>query len=76
LDGLDKNSLLIEPFVDDIRFVGGATRSYTGFYAGDSGVTLRVTFTDLSQDKIIASPAFYQRTAAMAGWATAMTKPC
>ena len=68
LDGLDKNSLLIEPFVDDIRFVGGATRSYAGFYAGDSGVTLRVTFTDLSQDKIIASPAFYQRAAAMAGW--------
>ncbi len=66
LDGLDKNSLLIEPFVDDIRFVGGATRSYTGFYAGDSGVTLRVTFTDLSQDKIIASPAFYQCSAAMA----------
>jgi len=34
--------------------------------AGDSRVTLRVTFTDLSQDKIIASPAFYQCSAAMA----------
>ena len=67
LDGLDKNSLLIEPFVDDIRFVSGGARFWAGAYAGDSGVTLRVTFTDLSQDKIIANPSFYQRAAAMDG---------
>ena len=30
-------------------------------------MTLRVTFTDLSQDKIIASPAFYQSAAAYVG---------
>ncbi len=66
LDGLDKNSLLIEPFVDDIRFIGGGARFFAGALAGDSRVTLRVTFTDLSQDKIIASPAFYQCSAAMA----------
>jgi len=67
LDGLDKNSLLIEPFVDDIRLIGGGARFLAGALAGDSRVTLRVTFTDLSQDKIIASPAFYQRAAAMVG---------
>ena len=67
LDGLDKNSLLIEPFVDDIRFIGGGARFFAGALAGDSRVTLRVTFTDLSQDKIIASPAFYQSAAAYVG---------
>ena len=67
LDGLDKNSLLIEPFVDDIRLIGGGARFLAGALAGDSRVTLRVTFTDLSQDKIIASPAFYQSAAAYVG---------
>ncbi len=67
LDGLDKNSLLIEPFVDDIRIIGGGARFFAGALAGDSRVTLRVTFTDLSQDKIIASPAFYQSAAAYVG---------
>ena len=67
LDGLDKNSLLIEPFVDDIRFISGAVRFWTGVFSGTSNVTLDVTFTDLSQDKIIASPSFYQHASAMAG---------
>ena len=67
LDGLDKKSLLIEPFVDDIRFIGGAVRFWAGAMAGDSNVTLHVTFTDLSQDKVIARPIFHQRSAAMAG---------
>ena len=30
LDGLDKNSLLIEPFVDDIRIIGGGARFFAG----------------------------------------------
>ncbi len=33
LDGLDKNSLLIEPFIDDIRFVSGGARFWAGAYA-------------------------------------------
>ena len=68
LDGLDKNSLLIEPFVDDITFISRVVRIFQSIGCWDSNVNLRVTFTDLSQDKIIASPAFYQRAAAMAGW--------
>ena len=67
LDGLDKNSLLIEPFVDDIRVISGGARLFVGALAGDSSVILSVTFTDLSQDKIIANPSFYQRAAAMDG---------
>ena len=67
LDSLDKNSLLIEPFVDDIRVISGGARLFVGALAGDSSVILSVTFTDLSQDKIIANPSFYQRAAAMDG---------
>jgi hypothetical protein len=64
LDGLDKNSLLIEPFVDDITFISRFVRIlYFDIVGLDSNVNLRVTFTDLSQDKIIASPSFYQRAA-------------
>jgi len=84
LDGLDKNSLLIEPFVDDIRFIDAIARTWLfqrkgpwpSFPVGilgralcpDSYVYLNVTFTDLSQDKIIASPTFYQRVGAWAGF--------
>ena len=75
LDGLDKNSLLIEPFVDDIRFIGETARTWAfvgggglaRVLAGASYVNLSVTFTDLSQDKIIASPTFYQRAGAFTG---------
>jgi len=66
LDGLDKNSLLIEPFVDDITFISRVVRIFQSIGCWDSNVNLRVTFTDLSQDKIIASPSFYQRAAANA----------
>ena len=67
LDGLDKNSLLIEPFVDDITFISGTARFWAGALAGSSNVNLSITFTDLSQDKIIASPTFYQRAGAFPG---------
>jgi len=68
LDGLDKNSLLIEPFVDDITFISRVVRIlYFDIVGLDSNVNLRVTFTDLSQDKIIASPSFYQRASHWAG---------
>ncbi len=67
LDGLDKNSLLIEPFVDDITFISRVVRIFQSIGCWDSNVNLRVTFTDLSQDKIIASPSFYQRASHWAG---------
>ena len=84
LDGLDKNSLLIEPFVDDIRFIDETARGWAfvgggvlgRLLCGDSYVYLNVTFTDLSQDKIIASPTFYQRVEHGLGPLPKLATPC
>jgi hypothetical protein len=59
--------LVIEPRVDTIRKVGGATRFFAGALAGDSHVTMHVRFVEQPGDVVIAEPEFYQRAAAMSG---------
>jgi len=59
--------LVIEPRVDTIRKVGGATRFFAGALAGDSHVTMHVRFVEEPGDVVIAEPEFFQRAAAMSG---------
>ncbi len=59
--------LVIEPRVDGIRKVGGATRLFAGALAGDSHVMMHVRFVEQPGDIVIAEPEFYRRAAAMNG---------
>lgn len=59
-------TLVIEPVVEEMSFKHGASRVLLGPLAGSSGVLMRVTIRDNS-GKVIASPEFFQRTAAMSG---------
>ncbi|MFL6671925.1 MAG: hypothetical protein ACJ8LG_01395 [Massilia sp.] len=59
-------TLVVEPVVEEMSFKSGAKRVFLGPLAGSSGVLLRVTFRDNS-GKVIATPEFFQRTAAMSG---------
>lgn len=59
-------SLVIEPVVEEMSFKHGAKRVLLGPLAGGSGVLMRVTIRDNS-GKVIATPEFFQRTAAMSG---------
>jgi len=59
--------LVIEPRIDSIKKVGGATRFWVGAFAGDSHVTMHVRFVEQPGDIVIAEPEFFQRAAAMSG---------
>jgi hypothetical protein len=59
--------LVIEPRIDTIKKVGGATRFFAGGFAGDSHVTMHLRFVEQPGDKVIAEPEFYQRAAALSG---------
>ena len=60
-------TLLIEPRIQDIKFVNATARVWGGAMAGSSAVVLKVRFTDKETGKEIANPEFYQRAAAMGG---------
>ena len=62
-----KDSLLIEPKIEAIKFIGGMARFWLGAMAGSSAVRMKVTYTDMSSGKIVADPVFYRKASAFAG---------
>ena len=60
-------TLLIEPRVVSIKFIGGGVRFFAGAFAGNSGVLIKVKFTDAASGQVIAEPEFYQHANAMGG---------
>ena len=59
--------LVIEPRIDAIKKVGGATRFFAGGLAGDSHVTMHLRIVEQPGGAVIAEPEFYQRAAALSG---------
>ena len=62
-------TLIIEPVVTDIRFIGVGARIFTGPLSGSSGVVIQMKATDARTGKLIDHPEFYQRSSAGAGFA-------
>jgi hypothetical protein len=62
-------TLVIEPIVTDIRFIGVGARIFTGPLSGSSGVVIHIKATDAKTGKLIDHPEFYQRSSAGAGFA-------
>lgn len=60
-------TLVIEPMVTEMKFVGGAKRVFAGAFAGSSAVILKATFTEKETGAVIATPEFYSKSSAMAG---------
>ncbi len=60
-------TLLIEPNIKEIKWIGGAARFWVGAMAGSSAINLKVTFTDFSANKVIAEPIFYAKANAYGG---------
>lgn len=70
LDSWNKGSgrmLVVAPYIEDIKFIGGAARFWAGAMAGSSAVVMRVTYTDDATGAVIANPVFYQHANAMGG---------
>jgi hypothetical protein len=60
----DGRTLLIEPVIEQIRFVRTGARLFAGPFAGDSGVVMKVKYTDRDSGQIVAHPEFYQHASA------------
>lgn len=60
-------SLVIEPSIEQIKFIGVGARIFAGPMAGSSAVVMKVKYTDKATGKLVANPEFYQHTAAMSG---------
>lgn len=61
------NSLLVEPQIVELKFVGGSKRFWVGALAGSSYVILKVKMTEQPSGRVIGEPVFYQRAQAMGG---------
>ena len=67
-DGEDvRSGLLIEPLIQEIKFIGGAARFWVGAMAGSSAVLMKVTFRDASTGEVLQAPQFYRSAGAYSG---------
>jgi hypothetical protein len=62
-------TLILEPVVVDIRYIGVAARIFAGPLAGSSGVVIKMKASDAQTGQVIDNPEFYQRASAGAGFA-------
>ncbi len=70
----DGRTLVIDPQIKEIKFIGGAARFWAGALAGSSAVLMEVTYMDQDTGTVLASPEFYSQAAAMAGgWSVGAT---
>ena len=60
-------TLLIEPRIEKVKFIGTNARLWAGAFAGSSRVLIKVRFTDKATGALVAEPEFYQHAAGMAG---------
>jgi len=65
--GQASRTLLIEPRIEHIKFIGGGARFWVGPLAGSSAVIMKVKYTDKTTGRVIAEPEFFQRAAAWSG---------
>lgn len=65
--GAATRTLLIEPVIPEIKFIGGASRFWGGALAGSSAVILKAKITEKETGRVVATPEFYARAAAMGG---------
>ncbi len=67
-------TLIIQPELVEMHFVGGKARFWAGALAGNSFVTLRIRLTDAASGELIGEPEFFQRANAMGGaWTVGKT---
>ncbi|WP_031434718.1 hypothetical protein [Methylomarinum vadi] len=63
----NNKTLLIEPTISNLKFVGAGKRVWVGALGGSSAVLMHVRFSDKESGIVIATPEFYSKSSAMAG---------
>lgn len=67
--GESPRTLVIEPIIEQVRFVTPGKRVFIGVLWGSSYVDLKLRLTDAATGQVIGEPHFYQRAGAgAAGW--------
>jgi hypothetical protein len=67
-------TLLIEPRVEEIKFISGGTRFWAGGLAGDSFVRITIKISEKETGRVIGTPMFYAKANRMAGaWSVGAT---
>ena len=62
-----RGTLVIQPHVHSIKFIGGAARFWVGSMAGSSAVIMEAEFVEEETGEKINSAQFYQHAAAVGG---------
>jgi len=66
--------LRIEPHIDAIKFVSGASRFFWGAWAGSYAVRIKVRYRDMGTGKVVDEPLFYSKANAYGGgWSMGAT---
>jgi len=65
--GGPRRTLVIEPQIDEIKFLNATVRVWTGALSGSSAVLMHVRMVEKDNGREIAAPLFYARAAAMSG---------
>jgi hypothetical protein len=60
-------TLLIQPSIREIKFLNATVRVWTGWMSGSSAVILDARITEKETGRVVATPMFYARAAAMSG---------
>lgn len=60
-------TLVIEPYVEQIKFISGGARYWAGALAGNSAVLIKATFRDKATGEVVAEPEFYDDANAYQG---------
>jgi len=63
----DVSTLLIQPNIEEIKFIGGGARFMVGAMAGSSAVLMKVTYSIKETGEVIAEPEFYRQANAFGG---------
>jgi hypothetical protein len=63
-----KRTLLVQPHIEEIKFIGGGARFFAGALAGSSHVTMRVRYVDAATGNVVAEPQFSIRSPGTAGF--------
>lgn len=59
-------TLIIEPYVKQVKFIGGAARFFAGAMAGSSVIIMDATFKDAADSSVIGKTGTYRRAGAYA----------
>lgn len=60
-------TLVVEPIVEQIKFISAGARVFAGPIAGSSAVVMKMKITEGQTNKVIAHPEFFQRAEAWSG---------